>query len=198
MALLLLISPAAAQDTPAPDAAPIPTQEITVITPAPTPDGSTDSFVVLSVWQIVAGLAAAFSVGGLTIGTGLGVLASRLRHNEAAMAAIEGLAASTPDSTVQTVSGLIDKFQFSLTESFALIREALDRVPYASKTPEERDAVTRPGPAVTAQSVEPSTIEVNITNNDAPPATSVVSTGGGTGGASGAGGAAFPTSDNNG
>jgi hypothetical protein len=167
LALLLLISPAAAQDTPAPDAAPIPTQEVTVITPAPTPDGRTDSFVVLSVWQIVAGLAAAFSVGGLTIGTGLGVLASRLRHNEAAMAAIEGLAASTPDSTVQTVSGLIDKFQFSLTESFALIREALDRVPYASKTPEERDAVTRPGPTVTAQSAPPAETIITI-NNEAP------------------------------
>ncbi len=113
--------------------------------PTGTPAGSTDSFVVLSVWQIVAGIAAAFSVGGLTIGTGMGVFAYRLRHNPTAMAAIEGLAASTPDSTVQVVNSLMDKFQANLTEAFALAREAFDRIPAANKTPEEREAVTRPG-----------------------------------------------------
>jgi hypothetical protein len=138
--LLVLLPKAFAQDiTPG---ATVEANTVTIVEPVPSP--TSDPMIQLSLWQILAGFAAAFSLGGITIGTGIGVLASRLRHNETAMKAIEGLAASTPDSTVQMVSGLMDKFQFSLTESFALIREAVDKVPYASKTPEQRDAVLYP------------------------------------------------------
>lgn len=118
---------------------------VTAPAPAPTLPPSTDPQITLSLWQLLAGIASAFSLGGLTIGTGMAVMASRLRHNPTAMAAIEGLAASTPDKTVQLIAGFTDKFQAGMTEVFGLVREALDNKPAASKTPEEREAVLQPG-----------------------------------------------------
>lgn len=142
--LLILCLPTLAQDATA-----VPTVEAMPVEIV-TPPASSDPMIQMSVWQIVAGLAGAFSLGGLTIGMGVGVLASRLRTNPATMAAIEGLAASTPDSTVQQFTGLMDKFQYSLTEAFALVREALDKKPYGDKTPEERAAVLYPTQAAAA------------------------------------------------
>ena len=142
--ILLALVPVFAQGDPDPQ--PVSTVEAAPFEIVPAPTASTDPMIQLSIWQIVAGFATAFSLGGLTIGTGIGLLASRLRHNPATMAAIEGLAASTPDTTVQQFTGLIDKFQYSLTEAFALVREALDKKPAAEKTPEEREAVRYPGP----------------------------------------------------
>lgn len=120
------------------------TAEPTPVT-APVPAASSDPQITLSLWQLAAGVASAFSLGGLTIGTGMAVMASRLRHNPTAMAAIEGLAASTPDSTVQLIGGMMDKMQSGFTEVFGLVREATDKIPAASKTPEEREAVLKPG-----------------------------------------------------
>lgn len=142
--LLILCLPTLAQDATA--VSTVEAMPVEIV----TPPASSDPMIQMSVWQIVAGLAGAFSLGGLTIGMGVGVLASRLRTNPATMAAIEGLAASTPDSTVQQFTGLMDKFQYSLTEAFALVREALDKKPYGDKTPEERAAVLYPAQAAAA------------------------------------------------
>lgn len=111
---------------------------------ASTLPASTDPQITMSLWQLLAGAASAFSLGGLTIGTGIAVMASRLRHNATTMAALEYLAAGTPDTTIKTIDGLMDKFQAGLMEAFALVREATDKIPAASKTPEEREAVLYP------------------------------------------------------
>lgn len=148
--LLVLLPRAFAQDVP--DVT-VEEGQVTFVTPVateptppvtPTIPVSSDPLFTLSLWQILAGFATAFSLGGLTIGTGLGLLASRLRHNPATMAAIEGLAASTPDTALERYSNLMDKFQYSLSEAFALVREAIDKRPAAEKTPEEREAVLYP------------------------------------------------------
>lgn len=150
--LLVLLVPVFAQDDPAPT---VQEGSVSFVTPVatesaptvPPPTASTDPMIRLSLWQLLAGLAGAFSLGGITIGTGAGVVAYRLRHNPATMKAIEGLATSTPPETVDKITNIVDKFQYSLTEVFALLREAYDKKAAADKTPEERDAVRYPGPS---------------------------------------------------
>lgn len=135
--LFVLIVPAFAQDGDT-----IPTPVVTVEAPSEdTPNTSTDPLVTVSIWQIVAGLAGAFSLGGLTIGTGIAVLASRLRKNPETMAAIEYLAKSTPESTVNLILGLTNKVQYAVEEVGGLVREAFDKKPVREKTEQEREAV---------------------------------------------------------
>ena len=138
LAFSAIALPLMAQDAPSPAA---------TLEAAPTPpektETSSDALITVSVWQIVAGLAAAFSVGGLTVGTALGVLASRLRKNPETMAAIEALAKSTPESTVKLILTFTNRVQYAAEEVGGLIREALDGEPARDKTPEEREAVVR-------------------------------------------------------
>jgi hypothetical protein len=125
-----------AQDT----STPVATVEATPVPETP-PAPSNDNLITVSVWQIVAGLAGAFSIGGLTVGTALGVLASRLRKNPETMAAIEALGKSTPESTIKLILGLTNRVQYAAEEVGGLVRETFDGKPARDKTPEERDAV---------------------------------------------------------
>lgn len=118
----------------------VPTPTSTPTVPTPTP-ATSDPMITLSIWQIIAGFATAFSLGGLTIGTGVAVLAYRLRTNPTTMAAIEYLAKSTPESTTKMILTLATGAQYAAAEVGGLVREALDGKPASEKTPEERKAV---------------------------------------------------------
>lgn len=130
--LLLLALPVMAQDA---TAEPVATQEAAAIV---TPDTTTsnDSDVTLSVWQIITGVAGAFALGGVVGVAGAGVLASRLRNDPATMSAIEKLGNSVPEPTAKLIIDLAKSGQ----EIAELLKEALDRVPAASKTEPAKSA----------------------------------------------------------
>ena len=141
--LFIWIIPMFAQEvTPEPDS----TVVVNVPAPVQTPDGT----VVLSVWQIIVGIGSAIALGGIGGVAGVGVLASRLRHDAAAIAAIEKLGDSVPPSQSQVIVAITERFAVSLNEVTKLVTEALDRVPAATKPPEVpttiNNNVTLPSP----------------------------------------------------
>lgn len=91
---------------------------------------------VLNIWQIVGGTIAAVTAGGLMGIGGAGVLAARLRRDEATMTAIEKLADSAPRYVTDQINELTRSFRDSVREVAALIIEATDRVPAKDKPSE--------------------------------------------------------------
>lgn len=140
----LAVLPAFAQEaTPEPDN--------TVVVNMPDSAPIDSATVTLSVWQIIVGIGSAIALGGIGGVAGVGVLASRLRHDAAAMAAIEKLGDSVPPSQSQVIVAITERFTTSLNEVTRLVVEALDRIPAASKPQEQRDSHgTLPPPEATA------------------------------------------------
>lgn len=120
---VLLISPIMAQDEVS-DASP-PT-----VTESNVPDGS----VVLSVWQLLAVALAFFLSGGAISVGGLGYLADKIRNDPVAMKNAENVGNSIPADTANKLIDLAD----SATKIATFMKEALDRVPAASKA-EQRE-----------------------------------------------------------
>lgn len=104
-------------------------------TPVFAQDGSATSepSVTLSIGQVVLGIVAAVTAGGITGVMGAGVLAQRLKDNPATMKAIEHLGNSVPPETAKQVIDVLGAFQSSFNSVTALMREALDRIPADSK-----------------------------------------------------------------
>jgi hypothetical protein len=88
-----------------------------------------DTTIVLDIWQIIGGVIAAVSVGGIAGFAGAGVLAARLRNDPATLKAIEALANSAPKHVTDALAA-IGKSSVAVGE---LLVEATDGVPAATK-----------------------------------------------------------------
>jgi hypothetical protein len=93
------------------------------------PETAPDATIVLNIWQVIGGVIAAVSIGGIAGIAGVGVLASRLRNDEATMKAIEALANSAPKHVTDALAS-IGK---STIEIGKLLEEVTDGVPMATK-----------------------------------------------------------------
>lgn len=126
-ALLTLVIPVMAQEPTQDASAPVATVEPTA--PAET-QPSADPAIALKWWQVLAGLASAFGIGGVVGIAGVGTIAQRVRNDAATMAAIEGLAKSVPAD--------VAKMALSLARSgeaiAGVVEEAFDDIPAATKT----------------------------------------------------------------
>jgi hypothetical protein len=104
---------------------PVMAQEATATPTVTVPDAS----ITLNIWQVIGGVIAAVSVGGIAGFAGAGVLASRLKNDAATMKAIEALADSAPRHVIEALAA-IGRSSIGVGE---LLVEATDGVPAGTK-----------------------------------------------------------------